>query len=198
MADRNHDHTGGMQQGIQLPSHAVPDVNSDSESTVGSTSDGSDSTSSDTNGGYFALHGITAGPNDNFNSLFNRLAIKENWSKSQRKKHRPEAILGELEAIYGTDNTKLEKWQDLCRDVKIEPVPSSITKCRKALSAVYVNLVNLIDHRHNRAVEIILFPNYHSFRNWTLSGKKGSRIFPKKLAKEEGFIKALLRDLRLH
>lgn len=63
--------------------------------------------------------------------MFNRLAIQEGWTKTQRKKRRHEAIAGEIEGIYGTDNTKLEKWQELCRDVKIEPVPTSITKCRK-------------------------------------------------------------------
>lgn len=63
--------------------------------------------------------------------MFNRLAVKEGWSKTQRKKHRPEAIAGEIEAIYGTDTNKLEKWQELCFDVMIEPLPQSITKCKK-------------------------------------------------------------------
>ncbi|KAF2633688.1 hypothetical protein BU25DRAFT_416862 [Macroventuria anomochaeta] len=158
--------------------------------------DGSESGSSSVDVGYFALHGITSGPNDDFNFMFNRLAIKEGWSKTQRKKRRHEAIAGEIEAIYGADTTKLEKWQELCRDVRIEPVPQSITKCKKALGSVYVNLVNLINHRRNRSVPVILFPNYQAFRTWTLGGKKfGDRIFPKKLAKEEGFVKALLKDL---
>lgn len=69
----------------------------------------------------------------------------------------------------------------------------------QALGSVYVNLVNLINHRRNRGVGLVLFPNYTAFRNYTLGGKKfGERIFPKKLAKEEGFIKALLRDLKLY
>jgi len=69
--------------------------------------------------------------------------------------------------------------------------------CLEALSKVHVNLVNLISHRHNRNVELKLFPSYHALKTWTLGGKKGARIFPKKLAKEEGFIKALLKDLHL-
>lgn len=64
---------------------------------------------------------------------------------------------------------------------------------------MYVNLVNLIDHRRNRSVHLILFPNYQAFRTWTLGGKKfGARIFPKRLAKQDGFIKALLQDLQLY
>ncbi|KAJ4382304.1 hypothetical protein N0V86_002638 [Didymella sp. IMI 355093] len=162
------------------------------------TPDQSDSGSSSADEGYFASRGIEVDPKDNFDSLFNRLAIKEGWSKSQRKKRRHEAIAGEVDAIYGTDTTKLAKWQELCRDVKIEPVPGSISKCRKALSKVHVNLVNLIDHRRNRNVQLILFPNYQAFRDWTLGGKtRWQRIFPKRLAKQEGFIKALLKDLNL-
>ncbi|KAF1365317.1 hypothetical protein EJ07DRAFT_95185, partial [Lizonia empirigonia] len=135
-------------------------------------------------------------PNDDFNSLFNRLVIREGLSKTQRRKRRHEAIAGEINAIYGTDATKLEKWQELCRDVKIEPVPLSITKCKKALGSVYVNLVNLINHRRNRKVDVILFPSYNAFRNYTLGGKRfGDRIFPKALAKKDGFIKALLKEL---
>jgi len=68
----------------------------------------------------------------------------------------------------------------------------------QALSKVYVNLVNLINHRRNRSLQLILFPNYQAFRTWTLGGNRpGQRIFPKKLAKKEGFIRALLRDLQL-
>lgn len=105
----------------------------DSNSTLSSdsTRDRSDSGSSEVDQGYFASHGIAASLKDDFNSLFNRLAIREGWSKTQRKKRRREAIAGEVDAIYGTDTTKLEKWQELCCDVKIEPVPDSITKCRK-------------------------------------------------------------------
>jgi hypothetical protein len=143
--------------------------------------------------------------------MFNRLAIREGWSKKQRNKHRPDAIAGELEVFYGTNAEKLEKWQELCRDVGIEPgtsnkkckevcrhagVLSCLLTCVQALSKVHVNLVNLINHRRNRNVPLRIFPNYHAFRTWTL--KKRCRIFPKKAAKEEGFIKALLRDLQLH
>lgn len=113
---------------------------SDNESVASYSTTNSDSTassngesnSSDADTGYFARHGISAGPKENFASMFNRLAIKEGWSKAQRNKHRPEAIAGEIDGIYGADSSKLEKWQQLCRDVMIDPVPGSITKCKKA------------------------------------------------------------------
>lgn len=55
---------------------------------------------------------------------------------------------------------------------------------------VWVNLVNLIDHR-NIGVPVIRFKSHKEFREYTQKG----RVFPKEKAKEEGFIKALLRKL---
>jgi hypothetical protein len=55
---------------------------------------------------------------------------------------------------------------------------------------VLVNLVNLIDHR-NIGVEVIRFRNYYKFREYTWP----DNVFPLKRAKEDGFIKALLRKL---
>lgn len=55
---------------------------------------------------------------------------------------------------------------------------------------MWVNLVNLIDHR-NIGVAVIRFRNHKEFKKYTENG----RVFPKKKAKEEGFIKALLRKL---
>lgn len=101
------------------------------DSSNDTTPQGSGFGSSTVGGGYFEQHGIATGPNDNFDSLFNRLAIKEGLSKRQRKERRNEVIAAEMDAAYGTDVTKLEKWQELCRDVRIEPVPGSITGCKK-------------------------------------------------------------------
>lgn len=66
--------------------------------------------------------------------------------------------------------------------------------CLQALAAVNVNLVNLINHRRNPDIPLRLFPSYVALRDWTLAEKH--RIFPKKVAKEEGFIRALLKDFR--
>jgi hypothetical protein len=62
----------------------------------------------------------------------------------------------------------------------------------KALSRVYVNIFNILDHRNNpERYPVIVFKNYKLFRAYTLKG----RIFPLDQAKEEGFVKALLRPL---
>ena len=32
---------------------------------------------------------------------------------------------------FGEDETKLENWQKLCRDLSMDPIPETITQCRK-------------------------------------------------------------------
>jgi hypothetical protein len=55
---------------------------------------------------------------------------------------------------------------------------------------VLVNLVNLIDHRLS-GVEVIRFRNYDAFWKYT----KNDSTFPLHEAKQDGFIKVLLRKL---
>jgi hypothetical protein len=60
----------------------------------------------------------------------------------------------------------------------------------QTLKGVYINLVNLINHRRNKH-PLMKFPNYHAFLNYTRNG----RTFPKEQAKAEGFIKIFLREV---
>ncbi|CAO2647919.1 Nn.00g088410.m01.CDS01 [Neocucurbitaria sp. VM-36] len=86
---------------------------------------------------------------------------------------------------------KLEKWQDLCREVHIMDTPASITQCKKVLGSrnVRVNIVNLINHRLI-GEKVIRFKSDEEFRAYTKD-----RTFPREAAKEEGFLKALLKQL---
>ena len=67
-----------------------------------------------------------------------------------------------------------------------------ILTCSQALGGreVLVNLVNLIDHR-SIGVPVIRFQTYRAFHTYTINGC----TYPRKEAKKEGFIKALLRKL---
>ncbi|KAF2444630.1 hypothetical protein P171DRAFT_472669 [Karstenula rhodostoma CBS 690.94] len=133
-------------------------------------------------------------PSSGLRRNFDRLASQRGWGRKLEKKRWTECQTTCFAALYGgdADKNKLEKWQDLCREVHITDPPDSISGCRKALGSrdVLVNLVNLIDHR-SIGVPVIRFKNYSSFRAYTTGGC----VYPKKKAKEEGFIKALLRML---
>lgn len=64
---------------------------------------------------------------------FDRLASQRGWGKKLKKKRWTECQTSCFTALYGgkTDKHKLEKWQDLCREVRIEDLPTSISGCKK-------------------------------------------------------------------
>ena len=66
-------------------------------------------------------------------SNFDRLATRRGWGKKLKRKRWGECQTFCFTALYGgdADKNKLEKWQDLCREVRIEKVPGSISGCRK-------------------------------------------------------------------
>ncbi|KAH8644453.1 hypothetical protein IG631_01917 [Alternaria alternata] len=138
------------------------------------------------------FHGFVPSPEDDLIAKLSKLSIHQGWSKNEEKRRRAEVVEFEVLRHYGPDKSSLAKWQELCRDVKIDPIPQSITQCKKALSRVYVNIFNILDHRNDpERYPVITFKNYKLFRAYTLK----SRIFPLDQAKEEGFVKALLRPL---
>lgn len=65
---------------------------------------------------------------------FNRLALSQGWSvRSKRyKKEKQKCFAEEFEQEFGAEEGKLKGWQQLCRDVGIEP-RASITQCKKVL-----------------------------------------------------------------
>ena len=83
---------------------------------------------------------------------FSRLAINQGWGadtskfKNQRKQYFKavyEAYLGSVE--NGLQDEKLKKLQKLCEDLKVSPVPDSITKCKKVRMNNRMGRLNTID-----------------------------------------------------
>ncbi|KAH7335625.1 hypothetical protein BKA66DRAFT_577490 [Pyrenochaeta sp. MPI-SDFR-AT-0127] len=133
-------------------------------------------------------------PNSGLKSNFERLAAHRNWGHKLKRKRWTECQTACFDALYGgdADKNKLEKWQELCHEVHITNPPETISGCKEVLGSrkMLVNIVNLIDHRLI-GVPVIRFKSYRAFHDYTTNG----RTYPLKKAKEEGFIKALLRKL---
>ncbi|KAF1932868.1 uncharacterized protein M421DRAFT_416470 [Didymella exigua CBS 183.55] len=138
--------------------------------------------------------GFTYDPTSGLRSNFDRLAAQRQWGHKLKNTRWVQCQISEFGRLYGNDDdvSKLEKWQELCREVHVQEVPSSITQCKKVLGGrnMLVNLVNLIDHRLV-GEKVIRFKSYKAFVEYTSDGRK----FPLRKAKEEGFIRALLRKL---
>ena len=64
-------------------------------------------------------------------SNFERLAAQRNWLGKSARKRWAECQAEEFGYAYGTDTTKLDIWQNLCREVHISDPPDSISQCKK-------------------------------------------------------------------
>lgn len=80
----------------------------------------------------FAADGFVPNPNASFKNEFSRLATLMGWSVDSLEygRNRLLAIQEEFNANYGSSD-KLQGWQELCRDVGIVPIPTSIKQCKK-------------------------------------------------------------------
>ncbi|KAF2819049.1 hypothetical protein CC86DRAFT_398966 [Ophiobolus disseminans] len=180
---------GGSGGGVPL----VPAVTQATSSSAVGTPSASDAGSLDTGNVYFAqFAGFEQDYDATFLANFKRLAIQEAWPKKEQKARCPDAFDAEFDLQFGTNTKKLEAWQEMCKECGITPVPPSITQCKKALRKVNINIFNFLDHRRNPELfRLIIFPNIKKLRKYTVP----SRMYPLKRAKEDTFIKALLRPV---
>ncbi|KAF2022400.1 hypothetical protein BU24DRAFT_488616 [Aaosphaeria arxii CBS 175.79] len=117
------------------------------------------------------------------------------WSKRSQR-YRSERIMflvNKFEEFFDPDESNLTTWQNLCHEVGVSPVPSSITQCKKALGRVHVNLVNLLEHLRDRTVVLRTFSSNAKLTEYVRQDR--SRVFPKEAAKMNVYIKALLERL---
>lgn len=82
---------------------------------------------------YFAAYpNFIPDPNLPLLENFNRLANAQGWRKKRRHEEQQIYLLGQYAIHLGEISTgKLQKWQNLCRELRVDPIPTSITKCKK-------------------------------------------------------------------
>jgi hypothetical protein len=85
---------------------------------------------------FFVSYGFTYDPTAAVMPQFRRLCHHRRWTKKseERRAARDElngAIAAQFNQIYGEDVDRLAAWQDLCRDLKMDPPPATIKECRK-------------------------------------------------------------------
>ncbi|KAK7686006.1 hypothetical protein QCA50_010817 [Cerrena zonata] len=120
---------------------------------------------------------------------FNRLAESRQWGQKTRRKHYrqlQEALVTEFNQQFGVDEGKLAAWHALCNEVGINPLPPSVTQCRKALSRVHVNLVDFVEaRRRGRKGDFKVYKTVHQLRQYTHDTEK---FFPLWSAKVGGVL----------
>ncbi|TGO42549.1 hypothetical protein BHYA_0007g00490 [Botrytis hyacinthi] len=116
--------------------------------------------------------------------------IKDASVKAKTAKTKKKTVVG-LWADYFGNETELANWQRLCVDVGLEEIPTSITKCRKALGKVWVNIYDFLDAK----AEGIPVKRYQSERKLAKYTLESGKIYPKSKAKEGGPARALLAHI---
>ncbi|KAE8377106.1 hypothetical protein BDV26DRAFT_264426 [Aspergillus bertholletiae] len=141
---------------------------------------------------YSRFPGFQPNPSSSATSEFARLANHMGWKPGSKTYKREWANFtqSEFSRHFGAEG-KLQNWQALCQELRLDVPTASITQCRKALSRVHVNLVDLIDSRRSGTL-VQQFPSLRALRKYTLDSGK---IFPRTAAKKDGFLKDLLRRI---
>ncbi|EMC93117.1 hypothetical protein BAUCODRAFT_41083, partial [Baudoinia panamericana UAMH 10762] len=108
-----------------------------------------------------------------------------------RKKTSAVEVVNHFVSTYGQDEGKLAAWQKFCEDLGVSPQPS-ITKCKKALKGIHVNLVDFVAAQDG-GPPFKLFLSQAALRKYikTTPGK----VFPKKKAKQSFLLKFMLIEV---
>lgn len=56
-------------------------------------------------------------------------------TKKEKKDLQTKALTAEIKYHYGAAMNRLDRWQELCEEVGIEKIPTSITQCQKVIAA---------------------------------------------------------------
>lgn len=152
---------------------------------------------------------------------FAQLAISNGWGKKsqeykdERKSYMIALADTHIESIErGGAAGTLAGLQGLCKELRVCPIPTSITQCKKVchecsdracwvitnpacqkLRTVHVCIVDLIDNRRLGGTRVHIFPCHRELQQHI---KKRKHYFPKYEAKEKegGLLKVLLRKIK--
>lgn len=84
---------------------------------------------------WYKHDGFEPDPRAPFKHEFGRLCKHVGvQSKKEKKILQTEALTAEIKHHYGANLSRLDRWQELCTEVGIENVPTSITQCQKVIT----------------------------------------------------------------
>ncbi|KAJ5183896.1 hypothetical protein N7492_001512 [Penicillium capsulatum] len=132
-------------------------------------------------------------PQGRVSEEFKRLAAHGKW-KPQGKtwKRQWNLCVGDnWDHLIGHRSNYLETWQAMCYKLELSGDFSSITKCRKALSRVYVNIVDVIECWVTNETPR-KFHNSHKLMEYS---KREEKIVNRNIAKQDRVLRVLLKKL---
>jgi hypothetical protein len=163
------------------------------------------------NPAWYAYGNFEPEPTAPFRIEFDRLARYKGWGREIRRYWLIDLLRAEVEFHFGDGAEKLHDFQDLCENLGIEDVPSTLTQCRKvskedvnssseyatnnqqALTTVKIDLWSLIDNKRNPQTAIFHFSSHSELRR---HARKKRNTFLRQAAKVgSGVVAALLHRL---
>jgi len=141
--------------------------------------------------------GFEYDPSNAPNSEFYRLCDHFNWERHDYERESAydefkDALTQQFNANYGTDAEDLDAWQNLCIRLNIEPVPSTLKRCRQVVTDTHVNLIDLVHGYENSHQSITKFTSVKALSEYTISTGK---YFPRDNVHAGDLLKYLLRQI---
>ncbi|KAJ5625385.1 hypothetical protein N7510_001694 [Penicillium lagena] len=124
---------------------------------------------------------------------FNRLAHQRGWALGSTvwKLHWNEFISAKLNGLFDGPDEDLQTWQGVCGKLGLCGDFSSFNKCKKALSRVNVNIVDLLDcwaiGKRPR-----MFRSREELEHYTKTHRK---FFPRSVAKRSRILRLFLKNM---
>ncbi|PIL36781.1 hypothetical protein GSI_00471 [Ganoderma sinense ZZ0214-1] len=101
-----------------------------------------------------------------------------------------DAMVKQFNNVYGTDVEDLVAWQNLCRALEVDPIPSKMRKCRTAVMGTHVNICDLID------APLLGKPKLFATENELADYSKSTgKIFPRSNIYAGSLLRYLLRHI---
>ncbi|KAF1836204.1 hypothetical protein BDW02DRAFT_567253 [Decorospora gaudefroyi] len=83
---------------------------------------------------WYTFDGFVPSPTASFKSEFERLARHERWEGGRLKRHHMiELLKAEIFFHWDMRAQKLYHWQELCEELGIEKIPTTMTQCKKVI-----------------------------------------------------------------
>ncbi|KAM5535655.1 hypothetical protein V8D89_010642, partial [Ganoderma adspersum] len=137
-------------------------------------------------------------PAASFVDEFNKLNAFFGWPKfpaecderDLARNRMRDAMVKQFNNVYGTDVDDLVAWQNLCRALEVDPIPSKMRKCRTAVMSTHVNICDLVDAPLLGKPK--LFPTEGELAEYSRSTGK---IFPRSNIHAGSLLRFLLRHI---
>jgi hypothetical protein len=125
---------------------------------------------------------------------FDALSRRLNWSETKHERELRllrQAWTEVAESEF--QGSSILHYQTLCQDLDIDPIPETVSKCKRELRQVFVNIVDLVEYRRNgrKGQKPKRFPSLKKLKGYC---KVEVKYYRKERAKAE-MLRVLLKQL---